>query len=73
MYNRPNGQTSMAAVQGQNRYLGTQDRPRQTELLDLSGHLSTKWTRPRSWQGPKERNILPECIPSLLTRALPSA
>jgi hypothetical protein len=23
MYNRPNGQTSMAAVQGPNRYLGT--------------------------------------------------
>jgi hypothetical protein len=35
MYNRQNGQTSMAAVQGPNRprdlkqrYLGTQDRPR---------------------------------------------
>jgi hypothetical protein len=31
MYNRPNGQTSMAAVQGPNRHLGTQDRPRQTD------------------------------------------
>jgi hypothetical protein len=31
MYNRPNGQTSMAAVQGPNRYLGTHDRPRQTD------------------------------------------
>jgi hypothetical protein len=33
MYNRPNGQTSMAAVQGPNRHLGTQDRPRETEIL----------------------------------------
>jgi hypothetical protein len=31
MYNRLNGQTSMAAVQGPNRYLGTQDRPRHTD------------------------------------------
>jgi hypothetical protein len=38
MYNRPNGQTSMAAVQGPNRHLGTQDRPRQTEL----GHLQLR-------------------------------
>jgi hypothetical protein len=31
MYNRPNGQTSVAAVQGPNRHLGTQDHPRQTD------------------------------------------
>jgi hypothetical protein len=31
MYNRPNEQTSMASVQGPNRHLGTQDRPRQTD------------------------------------------
>jgi hypothetical protein len=42
MYNRPNGQTSMASVQGPIRHLGTQNRPRQTDrqLLEQVNYIA---------------------------------
>jgi hypothetical protein len=43
MYNRPNEQTSMAAVQGPNRHLGTQDRPRQTDKKNICKHVGVKF------------------------------